>query len=482
METKVKLLYILTIVSIVAFGIMQGYWLYSRYVYSIGSIGRELYGKSMTVLNDYLEYRKQHPDTSAYMVSVIRPDKQSADTLSGDNQWLCEIYVADTARSSHADTVKYEDLIPMCESGLSKGIDKHLFRITDPPSEQELYESVRIFGVNVQSPFVFDRLKEELSGKGIAVSSINRIEETSFRWKSSYISGGTIFAPVIGIIYPYDILRKESAEILISVPVFSVIKDLSYTLCLALLISIVLITCLIMQILTIKKQDLISRLRHDFLSTMLHELKRPLYTLKMCISYFSNPGTFDKGTMDSITDRARNEIDNLSSYFSKLRELSFNDMSGIPVNMADIDLKKVLSGAIAKIHKPAGKELELTLECPDNLNITGDKVYLSDMIVNLLENSVKYSDSSLTIAIKCESQTGYTRITISDTGWGIPKSEQRCVFARFYRGKRAVRRHLPGIGLGLSYVSQIVLAHKGTLKLRSKENEGTVFEIIIPNR
>lgn len=236
-----------------------------------------------------------------------------------------------------------------------------------------------------------------------------------------------------------------------------------------------------MQILTIKKQNLISRLRHDFLSTMLHELKRPLYTLKICISYFSNPGTFNKETMSSIVSQAKKEIDNLSSYFSKLRELSFNDMSGIPVNITEIDLKEVLSGAIAKVHKPVDKELKLTLECPDNLKIMGDQVYLSDMFVNLFENSLKYSDASLAISIICESQIGCTKITISDTGWGIPKLEQRHVFSRFYRGKRAVRQQLPGIGLGLSYVSQIVLAHKGTLKLQSRENEGTVFEITIPN-
>lgn len=481
METKVKLLYIFTIVSILTFGTMQGYWLYSRYVYSINSVEKELYEKSMTVLNDYLEYRKQHPDTSTYVVSSIRKDKQSADTLSGDNQWLCEIYVANVAQLSYGDSIEYENIIPIYKSGQSKGIDKYPFNVTNPPSEQELYESVRIFCANVRSPFVPDKLKEKLSKKGIEVSSIKKNKETSLRWKSSYISGGMIFSPLIRVVYPYDILRKESVEIFISVPISSVIKDLSYTLCFTLLISIVLITCLIMQILTIKKQDQISRLRHDFLSTMLHELKRPLYTLKICISYFNNPGSFKKETMDSIISQAKKEIDNLTSYFSKLRELSSNDMSGIPVNITKIALKEVLSGAIAKTHKPVDKELKLTLECPDNLYIMGDQVYLSDLFVNLLENSMKYSDASLVISIICKSQIGYIKITFSDSGWGIPKSEQRYVFARFYRGKRAVHQQLPGIGLGLSYVSQIVLAHKGTLKLLSKENEGTMFEIIIPN-
>lgn len=460
---------------------MQIYWLYSRYDYSIKSYEKELYEESETALDSYLDYRKQHPDTSTYVVSSIRGNKQSSDTLTGNHQWICEIYVADARQSGRTDSINPKNIIPLYESGVSDRIRKITFHIANPPSEQELYESVRIFGANMCSPFRVDSIKRDLKEKGISVCSINTIQEDTMRWESSYHSIGTILNPVIKVIYPYDILRKESVEIFIAVPISSVIMKLTYTLCLTLLISVVLITCLIIQILTIRKQEQVSRLRQNFISTMLHELKRPLFTLKMCISYLCNKGFVnDPVKMEAIISQSRNEVDNLSSYFSKLRELAFNDMSGIPVNISRLNLREVLSNAIAKVHKPADKVIDIELQCPDDLDMDGDKVYLSDMAVNLLENSIKYSDSPLSIRIGCEAVEHSVKISISDTGWGIPRSERKNIFNRFYRGKRAIDHKLPGIGLGLAYVYQIVLAHQGTLKLRSKENEGTTFEIVIP--
>ena len=113
--------------------------------------------------------------------------------------------------------------------------------------------------------------------------------------------------------------------------------------------------------------------------------------------------------------------------------------------------------------------------------LTADKMHIANIISNLLENSVKYSGDSVTIDIDYrESGNETVCITIRDNGFGISKTDCQFVFDKFFRSRSASDNDIPGMGLGLAYVKQLVQAHRGNIVMESEEGVGTIFTINLP--
>lgn len=113
--------------------------------------------------------------------------------------------------------------------------------------------------------------------------------------------------------------------------------------------------------------------------------------------------------------------------------------------------------------------------------ITADRMHLVNIIDNLLENAVKYSRQSVDIEIDYRKRDNDNiRISIKDNGFGIPQSEYKNIFEKFYRGRRGVENNIAGMGLGLAYVRMLVEAHRGIIRIESELNNGSTFIIELP--
>lgn len=112
------------------------------------------------------------------------------------------------------------------------------------------------------------------------------------------------------------------------------------TLFVALSVSCLLVVCLVLQISTVLKLSRIDKLRNGFITTMIHELKRPISTLKMCVSGLDNERMIeDKAVKKELLTETRNALDNLAAYFSKLRDITFNNVEQIPLNIGIVNLR-----------------------------------------------------------------------------------------------------------------------------------------------
>ena len=108
-------------------------------------------------------------------------------------------------------------------------------------------------------------------------------------------------------------------------------------------------------------------------------------------------------------------------------------------------------------------------------------MHFSHIIDNLLENAIKYSGEKVEIKIDyCENNHESITISVQDTGFGISKSDSKYIFDKFFRSPSITNRKIPGMGLGLAYVKQLVMAHKGSIEVNSEEGAGTVFTIKLP--
>jgi two-component system phosphate regulon sensor histidine kinase PhoR len=191
----------------------------------------------------------------------------------------------------------------------------------------------------------------------------------------------------------------------------------------------------------------------------------------------------DKAMKEDIISSSQNELDNLSSYFSKLRDLTYSDMEEIPLNVSAFNVRKLAEECIAKQHLPSDRKTVIKA-CFDSgdAEITADRMHIANIICNLLENAVKYSEGETSIHINGYSTGDKYILEVSDNGMGISPAECDYVFDKYFRSTGIADKNIPGMGLGLCYVKLLTEAHKGKIFLESELGKGSKFTVEIPNR
>ena len=504
MERRFKFIYGLTICAIATFSIVQGYWLYSRYRLSLEEYKSELYSTIIACAEEDIAIRKTLPHPPRFYGNRFR---KTCEIKGGDavETWRYEIFALDTLNyipkgkagrrtqfgntDAHAYLLDYiaslHDSVP---TELPKGLEYYMFTCDSKNNEDmgtsQLVEALNRFTIDHQHPFQKERLDSILRSRGLAAQSVTTTKADTMVWQPSTQIYGSILQPIMQVSYPYDIFEGQQVVVTTAIGISPVIRRMAYTLLITVLLSLFLIFCLVYQILTIRKQRHIEAIRQEFLHTMIHELKRPISTLKMCVSFMGNERMMQDGeSKQKILNSSHNELDNLTSYFSKLRDITFSDSEKIPLVKSRFALRGLMEECISKQNIPSDKEVRMEIVAEDDLEIRADRMHLANIICNLLENAIKYSREAVTIRIDYRMrEDGMVQISVADNGIGIAKADQRYVFDKFYRSESAKDKAIPGIGLGLSYVKLLVEAHGGNISFDSTEGEGTTFTIVIPQR
>ncbi|MBT2691311.1 HAMP domain-containing histidine kinase [Bacillus sp. ISL-47] len=218
--------------------------------------------------------------------------------------------------------------------------------------------------------------------------------------------------------------------------------------------------------------------RNDFLASISHELRTPL--------------TYIKGYADivqkrnlTIEDRDKylkiihEEANRLSDLIKDLFDLAKMDKNSFIIQKRPIDLTDFML-KIEQKFSPAfhEKEMELEVICPEGAVIMADPIRLEQIIFNLLDNAIKYSPSGAKTTLSVNSKKKDVHIKVRDNGKGIPEEDLPYILNRFYRVDKSRTRSLGGTGLGLAIVKELVLAHGGTISVKSKEGKGTEFELV----
>ena len=493
MERRIKFIHGLTICVIIAYCIAQGYWLYRRYQLSLEEYKTELYDTIVACAEEEMAVRRNlpHPPRIYGNQSKMSYDQKENDVVE---TWTYEIFVIDTLNHSVSipkgvDASKYlldyiTNIRDKHPSEVPEGME--LFEFSCDNKEvngtNQVLEALSRFIVDHQHPFQVAILDSILCSRGITARSIHTVKADTMVWQPSMQLHASIGKTAMTVSFPYDIFEGQQVVVETAISMSPVIKRMGYTLLMTILLSFFLIFCLVYQILTIRKQRHIEAVRQEFMHTMIHELKRPISTLKMCMSFMGDERMMqDEESKQRILSSSCNELDNLTSYFAKLRDITFSDATEIPLVKTDFHLRELMEECIGKQNTPNGKEVRMEIVAQDDLEIRADRMHLANIVCNLLENAIKYSKEAVTIQIDYMMRTdGLLQITVADNGIGIAKTDQKYVFDKFYRSEKAKDNAIPGIGLGLSYVKLLVEAHGGTITFESIEGNGTTFTILIP--
>jgi len=222
----------------------------------------------------------------------------------------------------------------------------------------------------------------------------------------------------------------------------------------------------------------IERIKKDFVINVSHELRTPLTAIKGYAETLREE--VDAAPVKKYVEIIQRNTDRLINIVNDLLLLS-NLEEKAALELEDIDLRDFLEN-VTKIfdQRLKDKQLSLVIDVKENLpTIKADLFKLEQMLVNLLDNAVKYTDCG-EIAISVDAQEKKVRIQIKDTGIGIPKDDIPRIFERFYVVDKSRSRKSGGTGLGLSIVKHIVLLHNGTINIESAPGQGTAVTITLP--
>lgn len=217
----------------------------------------------------------------------------------------------------------------------------------------------------------------------------------------------------------------------------------------------------------------------SFVVTVSHQFRTPISIIHMIAQRQLRNDTL------SPPDVLKKKFANILEATDRLEQLvsGFLDHASIetidqPLQLRVVDLEKSLQSAVTEARRLfPDREIE-TAFAPSDLVIEGDAALLEKAVLNLLSNALKYSDSTSVVKIQRWDVGLTTYIRVCDSGWGIPRESQGAIFDRFYRAPNVHR--LPGVGVGLSRVRDIIMQHDGEVHFRSQEGAGSEFTLVLP--
>ena len=220
------------------------------------------------------------------------------------------------------------------------------------------------------------------------------------------------------------------------------------------------------------------RNRQEFTANVSHELKTPLQSIIGSAELLENGLAKPEDTARFIGN-IKNEATRLVSLINDIVRLSQLDEKAEPTK-ENVDLTAI-ANEVAEVLNPSAKKkaVTLSLDC-DNIQLSGVRRYIYEIIYNLCDNAIRYNKDGGRVDVSIKRQGKNAVISVSDTGIGIPAEHQARIFERFYRVDKSHSKETGGTGLGLSIVKRAVMLHGGKVELDSTVGEGTTVKVVLP--
>lgn len=234
---------------------------------------------------------------------------------------------------------------------------------------------------------------------------------------------------------------------------------------------------------TIFKQKKLSIIKNDFINNMTHELKTPISTISLACEALSDK---DIGNSDDTRTRfvsmISDENKRLGSLVENVLQSAVIERGELKLKKEKLDIHKIITNAVQNINIQVQKKNGVIIinNRAKNIFLIGDKVHITNVIYNLLDNAIKYTATTPIINIETSDLVGGVMIKIKDNGIGISKEHQPKIFEKLYRVPTGDRHDVKGFGLGLSYVKSIIESHEGEITLDSSLGKGSSFNIYLP--
>ncbi len=233
----------------------------------------------------------------------------------------------------------------------------------------------------------------------------------------------------------------------------------------------------------LNKQRQISQIKTDFINNMTHEFKTPIATINLALDAVKNPKIIDnKDKVAYYHKMIRDENKRMHAQVENVLRISKLERNDLDIRKERYKLHDIIEDAVNHIQlivEDRNGYVNVNLDAAKS-SILANESHLTNVIVNILDNAVKYSPAQPKIDVYTENASNFIFLKVKDQGDGMTKGAQRKVFEKFYREHTGNIHNVKGHGLGLAYAKQIVEDHQGEIYVESEKGKGSTFTIKIP--
>lgn len=265
-----------------------------------------------------------------------------------------------------------------------------------------------------------------------------------------------------------------------------VLKEMGSALLVNFILVLIIVVALVIMFKTILTQKKLSEIKNNFISNMTHEFKTPISTISLACQAVADGDVVksDPESTKTFMKMIEDENKRLEVLVERILQSAVIDRGELKIKEELLDLNSMLTeivnNAKFRVSNVGG---EINLELPnETVTVAGDKVHITNVLSNLVDNAIKYSDGKPEVSISLLSSGSEIKIAVTDKGIGIKKEHIHKIFDNLYRIPTGNVHNVKGFGLGLSYVKAIVELHGWNIHVKSKFGEGSTFTIIINNK
>ena len=350
----------------------------------------------------------------------------------------------------------------------------------------EAYKKTKPIHQRVSNIELNKTIKEELEKRNVSLDfkyGVYSIDGLATKLKSGYYTINKKDS------YSYPFFFNASGDVEYELYVTFPDKDehilsgISNILILSLFFILIIVIAFSSSLYQLIRQKKISEIKTDFINNMTHEFKTPIATINLALDSIKNPKIIhNNDKVLRYVQMIRDENKRMHSQVENVLRISRLEKNEIEISKETVDLHDIIEDAISRIGLLIADNqgrLDMHFEAI-TAEIPGNQFHLTNVIVNILENALKYSEGAPKIDVYTESTNKFFVFKIKDEGIGMSKAVQKLVFNKFYREQKGNIHDVKGHGLGLAYVKEIVEKHHGTVFVESEKGVGSLFTVKLP--
>lgn len=474
MKKRLRISLVLMVISMALLAAFQGWWLYKSY--------RE--EKETLEIRTSILFRET---LYGLQVSRLKLDSNMQLRIPSPPNPSNLVGVVNSLRASWRDSLNEKGV----KSTMIVSVDQNMVRKTKDSTTKTFvrYGPDKVFDVLMGAESPNDTLKVEDIKRSF--DKVLKEQQLDVPYK---VVKGAVGNARIGEVRRIEPIARKSPDVTIGFiyPVTYklelgntfpyLLKQLSSQLLFAVFLLAMTILSFLMLYRNLMAQRKLAGIKNEFISNITHELKTPIATVSVAIEALKNFNALhDPQKTKEYLDISQNELQRLSLLVDKVLKLSMFENKAIELKPEPFDLKAVVDEVSTSMRLQLEKyKAQLNIETSGDTTLRGDRVHLTSVVFNLLDNALKYSKGYPSIRIEIKEVDEQVELTIIDNGIGIAPEYRQRIFEKFFRVPVGDTHNAKGYGLGLSYVAHVVQKHHGTIEVDSQPGIGSRFTLKLP--